>query len=606
MSLLLSCQEISKSFGLVPVFAKISLAISDRDRIGIIGPNGAGKSTLLKIVAGIEQADEGIVSPRRGLRTGYVPQHKDYLPGSSIRSVLESALAGTPYNSELGRVESLIGRAGFSEPDAPAYSLSGGWKKRLAICEELVRAPELLLLDEPTNHLDLDGIEWLEDYLAQAQLAVCVISHDRYFLESVATRVIEVNRVFPSGIYATEGGYGKFMEHKALFLEGQNATMASMANKLRMETAWLRRGAQARSTKQQARIKSAGQLKTELESAEQRTRRNAVEFEFVGSQRKSKRLIDAKAISKSFGDSTLFKDLSFTLGPGMRLGLLGPNGSGKSTLIKVLQHQLPPDQGSVEHAEQLKIVYYDQQREELPSGMTLRRALAPDSDSVLFQGRSLHVSSYSKSFGFRPEQLDTDVEKLSGGERARLLMARMLLNAADVLILDEPTNDLDIDTLEVLEGSLLSFPGAVLLVTHDRYLMDRVCNGMLGLMGEGRCVFFADYSQYAVGAAASKAESLQVSKVAKSGDADKEKILTKSAKKLSYMEQREWDSIEAKIMQAESNLAVANEKANDPAISSSSIKLQDACKLAEAAQGEVDRLYARWTELEARIKELQS
>lgn len=600
--LLINCQNISKSYGLVPVFSKINFTVNDRDRIGIIGPNGAGKSTLMKLIAGQEEPDEGIISPKRGLVTGYVPQHKDFPAGKTVREILSEALKNSHHAGDMGRVELMIGRANFPDGNQIAESMSGGWKKRLSICEELVRGPELLLLDEPTNHLDLDGIEWLEDYLANAPLAVCVISHDRYFLEAVATQILEVNRIYPSGVFSIEGGYGKFMEHKALFIEGQNATMTSQANKLRMETAWLRRGAQARSTKQQARIKSAGQLKADLESSTERTRRQAVEFEFSASQRKTKRLIDVKDVSKSFGERTLFRDLSFTLAPNMRMGLLGPNGSGKSTLIKILQHKLAPDQGTVEHADQLSIVYYDQHREQLPENITLRRALAPDSDSVLFQGRSLHIASFSKSFGFRNEQLDTNVERLSGGERARLLIARMLLQPADVLILDEPTNDLDIDTLEVLEESLQSFPGAVVLVTHDRYLMDRVCNGLLGLMGGGQSTFFADYSQYAVGVTAARLEQQQKAKP--QAAAPIQQKTAKVAKKLSYNDQRDWDTIEERIMVAEQKLAAATAKTNDPAISANSVKLQEACKEAEKVQAEVDALYARWEVLDGMIKGL--
>ena len=599
--LLINCQNISKSYGLVPVFSKINFTVNDRDRIGIIGPNGAGKSTLMKLIAGQEEADEGIISAKRGLATGYVPQHKDYPAGKTVRNILEDALKNSHHAGDLGRVELMIGRANFADSNAEAAALSGGWRKRLSICEELVRGPELLLLDEPTNHLDLDGIEWLEDYLANAPIAVCVISHDRYFLEAVATQIIEVNRIYPSGVFTVDGGYGKFMEHKALVIEGQNSTMASQANKLRMETAWLRRGAQARSTKQQARIKSAGQLKAELESSTQRTRRLAVEFEFSSSERKTKRLIDAKDLAKSFAGKTLFQNLSFTLSPKMRLGLLGPNGSGKSTLIKILQHQLAPDQGSVELADQLKVVYYDQHREQLPETLTLRRALAPDSDSVVFQGRSVHIASFSKSFGFRIEQLDTSVSRLSGGERARLLIARMLLQPADVLILDEPTNDLDIDTLEMLEESLQSFPGAVLLVTHDRYLMDRVCNGLLGLMGEGLATFFADYSQYAIGLTAARLEAQQKAKVAAALPAP-QKTAAKTAKKLSYNDQRDWDTIEARITDAELKLANSHERSCDPAISANSVKLQEAYKESEKLQAEVDALYARWEALDAMIK----
>ena len=291
---------------------------------------------------------------------------------------------------------------------------------------------------------------------------------------------------------------------------------------------------------------------------------------------------------------------------------MGPNGSGKSTLIKRLQSISVGDgtqmTGSVIHADNLRVVYYDQHREDLPEGRTLRRALAEDSDTVSVQGRSLHVTSYAKSFGFRTEQLDTPVSKLSGGERARLLLARMLQRPADVLILDEPTNDLDIDTLEVLEESLLSFPGAVILVTHDRYLMDRVSTGILGLDGYGDHAFLADYSQYVVyqrGRELSHEDSSAATSPKEIQEPTTPIQQTKrpSTKKLSYLEQREWDAMESNIMNAEQALADAQAVTHDPAIASSSIKLQDACKAVDLAQSNVDRFYARWAELESKLKD---
>lgn len=602
---IISCQSITKTFGLVPVFKDMEFAIQDGDRIGIIGPNGAGKSTLLKILAELETPDSGLVTSKRGLKSGYVAQHDQFEPGLTVREVLTSALGSLHHASDLGRIETMIGRAKFPNPDAVATSLSGGWKKRLAICVQLIREPELLLLDEPTNHLDLEGIDWLEDILSNAPFTYAVISHDRYFLESSCTTIVEINRVYPGGNFIVKGGYGEYMRRKAEFLEGQASQMASMANKLRYETEWLARGAQARSTKQLARIKSAGALKAELESATNRSRRQAAQFEFSASHRKTRKLIEVKDLAKAFAGRGLFKDLSFILGPSMRLGLVGPNGSGKSTLLKILQKTMSPDHGTVEHADQLRIVYYDQHREDLPEGKTLRRALAEENDYVQTQGRSIHVVTYAKSFGFRSEQLDTPVTKLSGGERARLLLARMLQKPADVLILDEPTNDLDIDTLEVLEESLLSFPGAVILVTHDRYLMDRVSTGILGLTGDGDHGFFADYGQYAL-----DQRSRETLRSSETSDAPSKPAPTlneqpkrPTTKKLSYMEQREWDAMESNILEAEGSLASAQSHAQDPAIASNSLKLQDACLAVENAQAKVDRLYARWAELEAKVKD---
>lgn len=606
---IVNCQSITKTFGLVPVFKDMEFAVHEGDRIGIIGPNGAGKSTLLKILAGLDQADSGIISNRRGLTTGYVAQHDEFQAGKSIRDILSASVGPDGRASDLGRIEAMIGRAKFANPEMEATKLSGGWKKRLSICVQMIREPELLLLDEPTNHLDLEGIDWLEDILSSANFTYAVISHDRYFLENACTTIVEINRMYPGGNFIVKGGYGEYMRRKAEFMEGQASQMSSMANRLRMETEWLNRGAQARSTKQQARIKSAAVLKADLESTANRARRQSVEFEFSSSQRKTKKLIEVKDVGITFSERTLFKNMSFLLGPGMRLGLAGPNGSGKSTLLKILQKTLAPKPGTIEHADQLKIVYYDQHREDLPENRTLKRALAEDSDFVSVQGRSIHVATYAKSFGFDTKQLETMVNKLSGGERARLLIARMLQRPADVLILDEPTNDLDIDSLETLEESLLSFPGAVILVTHDRYLLDRVSTGILGLDGSGGHGFFADYSQYVTDQRSRELNrDSQGQKSSKSPqESEFSNIQTNrtqnKTKKLSYMEQREWDAMETNIMNAESALALAQTKAQDPAISSNSIKLQEACRDVEMAQSTIDQLYARWAELESKLKD---
>jgi ATP-binding cassette subfamily F protein uup len=605
---LISCQAITKTFGLVPVFKDMDFALGDGDRVAIIGPNGAGKSTLLRILAGQETSDSGLITARRGLKTAYVPQMDLFDPNKSIRQILEDSHKDAGHFDGAGPLAEMIGRARFQNPEALVKELSGGWKKRLAICHALIKEPELLLLDEPTNHLDLEGIEWLEELLERPGFTFAIITHDRYFMENVCSRIVEINPIYPGGNFIVQGGYGEYLRRKAEFMEGQSSQMARMANKLRIETEWLNRGVEARRTKQQARIKSAMALKDELNSTTNRSRRQAVEFQFSASHRKTKKLIDVVEIGKSFGDRTLFKALSLTLGPGMRLGLTGPNGSGKSTLLKILQSKLAPDQGTVTTADQLKVVYYDQHRETLPDGLTLKRALAADSDYVQVRDQKVHVAGYAKSFGFRTEQLDTPVSRLSGGERARLLLGRLLQQPADVLILDEPTNDLDINTLEVLEDNLLDFPGAVILVTHDRYLMDRVSTGILGLDGNGGHGFFADYRQYEIYQRTKdliKDDSAAQNETSKTAAPAQETTTQKrsGSKKLSYMEQREWDSMEAKILEAEESLSAAQAKAQDPGISSSAVKLQDACLAAEKAQAEVDRLYARWAELEAKLKD---
>lgn len=601
---LVSCQAITKTFGLVPVFKDMNFALSDGDRVAIIGPNGAGKSTLLRILAGQETTDGGLITSRRGLKTAYVAQMDVFDLGKTIRQVLEESHKEAGHLDSEGPLSEMMGRAGFINPETTVKELSGGWKKRLAICRALIKEPELLLLDEPTNHLDLEGIEWLEELLERPGFTFAIITHDRYFMENVCSRIVEINPVYPGGNFMVEGGYGEYLRRKAEFMEGQSSQMARMANKLRIETEWLNRGVEARRTKQQARIKSAMALKEELNSTTNRSRRQAVEFQFSASHRKTKKLIDVVEISKKFGDRELFKNLSMTLGPGMRLGLAGPNGSGKSTLLKILQSKLTADQGTVTTADQLKVVYYDQHRETLPDGITLKRALAADSDYVQVRDQKVHVAGYAKSFGFRTEQLDTEVSRLSGGERARLLLGRLLQQPADVLILDEPTNDLDINTLEILEDNLLEFPGAVILVTHDRYLMDRVSTGILGLDGSGGHGFFADYRQYEIHQRTKDVSTS--SKDAGKVEIPKQETTThkrSGTKKLSYMEQREWDSMEAQILAAEETLSLAQAKAQDPEISLSAVKLQEACLAADKAQAAVEKLYARWAELEAKLKD---
>ena len=615
---LISCQAITKTFGLLPVFKDMDFSLGDGDRVAIIGPNGAGKSTLLRILAGQETADNGLLTARRGLKSAYVPQMDVFDPNKSIRQVLEESHRAAGHLDAAGPLAEIMGRAGFLNPDALVKELSGGWKKRLAICHALIKEPELLLLDEPTNHLDLEGIEWLEELLERPGFTFAIITHDRYFMENVCSRIVEINPIYPGGNFIVQGGYGEYLRRKAEFMEGQSSQMARMANKLRIETEWLNRGVEARRTKQQARIKSALALKDELNSTNNRARRQAVEFQFSASHRKTKKLIDVVGVSKSYGERTLFKDICLTLGPGMRLGLTGPNGSGKSTLLKILQSKVSPDQGTVTTADQLKVVYYDQHRETLPDGLTLKRALAADSDYVQVRDQKIHVAGYAKSFGFRTEQLETEVSRLSGGERARLLLGRLLQQPADVLILDEPTNDLDINTLEVLEDNLLEFPGAVILVTHDRYLMDRVSTGILGLDGNGGHGFFADYRQYEIhqrtrelsqgmdgrgkdtGFSEPKLSSTTAAEVS---DQDSNKPKRSGTKKLSYMEQREWDSMESQILKAEQTLALAQAKTQDPTISANAAKLQEACIAADSAQAQVDRLYARWAELESKLKD---
>ena len=602
MGLLLNIQSVSKQFGAEPLFETISFTVSDGDRIGLIGPNGAGKSTLLGMIAGRVSPDDGEVVVRKGVRVSYVAQDSNFDPGLTVRHILENAIHVKDDAERMALLAETLGRAGFENADVEAASLSGGWRKRLAIAEALINKPDVLLLDEPTNHLDLEGIVWLERLLREAPKqetapASIVVSHDRYFLENVATQMIELNRAYAAGLFRADGNYSQFLERKDDFLHAQAKYQDALENRVRTEVEWLRRGPKARSTKAKARIDRANELIGELSDLSSRSKTSSANIDFVSSDRRSKRLIHADKITYSIPGRALFRDLTFTVVPKQRIGLVGPNGSGKTTMLRLLLGELKPESGEIEHAEALRIVYFDQNRAHLNLDVTLRRALAPDGDSVIYRDGVIHVVSWAARFLFRKEQLDQPVSRLSGGERARVLIANLMLQPADVLMLDEPTNDLDIATLDILEDSLLEFPGALILVTHDRYLLDRVSTVVIGLDGQGGAEQFADYGQWEAWQVGRRAAG----KVAMKGPGLRSVQQPSAKKRLSYMESRELDSIEARIEEAEKLLESKHSLLEDPAVTSDPKRLHEAYTEQQAAQEEVDTLYARWGELEAKL-----
>ena len=594
---LINVRSIAKSFGADPLFQNVSFTVSEADRIGLIGPNGSGKSTLLRILAGAMTPDDGDIAYRKRVRLSYVEQVSEFHPGDTVKSVIDSAMdkSSVP-DAERGTLSAeALGRAGFTDLTASAAALSGGWRKRLAIIEALVQAPDILLLDEPTNHLDLEGIEWLEELLERAAFACVVISHDRYFLENVVTEMAELSRVYPDGLLRVKGQYTVFLEKKEEFLHAQSKRQEALENLVHSEIEWLRRGAKARTRKSKARIDKAGQLMEELADLNTRTRSATAQIDFSATERKTKRLIELENVAYSFGDRRLFENLNFIIAAGMRVGLVGPNGSGKTTLLRLLRGEVPPSAGEVRRADSLRIVYFDQTRTLDPT-LTLRRALAPEGDSVIYQDRAIHVASWAARFLFKGEQLNQPVERLSGGERARVLIAQLMLQPADVLLLDEPTNDLDIPTLEILEESLLEFCGSLVLVTHDRYMLDRVSTIVLGLDGLGGAESFADYSQWELWQAARKQESAQ--KNGSSPRAAASRPSPSAKKKLSYLEAREYAGLEQRIAQAEESLRQKRANAEDPAIASDAERLLLAHSELQQAQQHVDDLYERWAELE--------
>jgi len=597
---LINAQGISKAFGANPLFQNISFTVFEGDCIGLIGPNGSGKSTLLRILAGEVDPDSGEVAARKRILLTYVEQDSKFHPGQTVRSVTESALerSAVPESERGTRFAETLGRAGFEDLETQATALSGGWQKRLAIVEALVKAPDILLLDEPTNHLDLAGIEWLELVLERASFACVVISHDRYFLENVATETAELSRVYPDGLLRVRGNYTTFLEKKEEFLHAQAKRQEALENLVHSEIEWLRRGAKARTRKSKARIDKAGELMGELADLNARSRSATAQIDFSASDRKTKRLVDLQSVGYEAGDRVLFEDLDFIITAGIRVGLVGPNGSGKTTLLRLLRGELNPIKGEIRRADWLRIVYFDQSRQ-LDANITLRHALAPEGDSVIYQDRVIHVASWAARFLFTSEQLNQPVGRLSGGERARVLIAQLMVQPADVLLLDEPTNDLDIPTLEILEESLLEFGGSLVLVTHDRYMLDRISTVVLGLDGQGGVKSFADYSQWEMWQAERKqAAQTNARMIPRAATSTQTEAPTK--RKLSYLEAREYEGIQERVAEAEEFLRAKRAQLEDSAIASDGPRLLSAHEEMEAAQKQVDTLYARWAELEAK------
>lgn len=600
MTLLLSVQDLSKSYGHRALFAGLSLDIRAGERIGLVGPNGAGKSTLLKLMAGREEPDAGTRSARRGARVGYVAQDDEFAPGQTVRAVLLSALAEEliEEHERETRVATTLTQIGFTDADQPADILSGGWRKRLALARELVRKPDLLLLDEPTNHLDLPGIAWLQRLLRAMSIGYIAATHDRAFLRAVADEVIEISRVYPTGYFRCAGSYDDFVQKRQDLLDGQASRQESVASRVRRETEWLGRKAAARTRKASSRIEDAARRREELEELKYRNAAaGAAAFDFAATGRQTRKLLAAAGIAKSLGGRPLFSGLDLTLCPGSKLGLLGPNGSGKSTLLRVLGGELAPDTGTVTLADGLRIVLFEQGRASLDPAVTLRRALCPNGDTVMNAGRPQHVVARAKQFLFNAEQLEVPVGSLSGGEQARVRLAQLMLQPADLLLLDEPTNDLDIPALEVLEDSLAEFTGALVLVSHDRELMDRLCTEVVGLNGRGGSALYASVEQWL---AAYERDALQAAKPATLPAPRRAAPPTPpKPRKLGYREQQELAGMEDAILAAEQ--AVADREAEvQQAATAGHLALAEACRALDLAKAEVERLYAVWQELEAR------
>jgi len=594
MNLIFSLKNISKTYGDDTLFHDLSIDFKSNEQLGLVGMNGSGKSTLLKMIANKIQPDKGELITKTGLKFIYLSQGDLLNPDQTVEQLLYDSIKDSPFDDKERHkiIQQSLGKGGFENPDMRVENLSGGWKKKLAITRALCYKPDILLLDEPTNHLDINGILWLEDLLRSALFSFIVVSHDRTFLENVCLNVMEIAKYYPMGFFRIAGQYKKFEKERRKFLAGQQKKQASLSSKMRREDAWLRQGPKARTSKSKFRIEQAEKLRMELLAVKTRNRdTSTVDIDFHATGRQTKKLLRAYHLRKTIDGKKLFSDLSFELGPRVCLGVAGKNGSGKSTFLSILEKKILPDEGKIQWAENLKIAVFDQNRSNLNLELTLKQALNPGGgDSVNYKGHSIHVVTWAKRFLFMPDQLDMPVKKLSGGEKARIIIANIMLTPCDILLLDEPTNDLDILSLEVLEDSIKGFPGAVVIVSHDRFLMDKVCHRILYLESGSDALFFKDFNQIM---------SHRQNKVKKPKKMKKsQQKRAKSSINFSYKDKYELDHIEEKILAAEDEVQLLSDKIQVPEIMTVPEKMKECCSLLKLAQEDVHHLYEKWEYLE--------
>ncbi|MBS1971105.1 MAG: ABC-F family ATP-binding cassette domain-containing protein [Bdellovibrionales bacterium] len=599
MALLISTHQLEKSFAGKTLFSGVSLGIEDGDKVGLVGPNGAGKSTLMKILAGKSQADGGKVTPKKGLRLGFLPQ----TPVFAERETIMQALLSHAHDPDeaLGLAYEWLARLDLTQfgEDFLVSDLSGGWQKRVALARELVTEPELLLLDEPTNHLDVVSILWLEEFLQKAPFAFLMVTHDRLFLQRVVNKVFDLDPRNPNNLLSVNGDYVQYLETKEQLLAAQAKHEQVMKNTLRRETEWLRRGAIARLAKQKARINRAGDLKDDVENLVEKNRHRVANINFGDAERNPQKLIEIKDVYKSYDHRALIENFSYLITPKTRLALLGENGSGKSTLIKMMLGYEQPDSGSVFLSDKVKVSYFEQNRGNLNMEKSVLKNICPDGDYVSFQGQYVFARSYLERFLFSRQQMDLPVGRLSGGEQSRLRIAQLMLQEASVLVLDEPTNDLDVATLEVLSDAIQNFNGAVILVTHDRYFMDQVATDILSFPRKDnpskKLERFVGYLQWEEAWLAEESGEVKPADVVAPVEAAKPAA---KVQRMSFKLKNELEGMEAKILGMEEDLAKMEAESISAEVISNATRLQELHMKMSRLQTEIETSYARWAELE--------
>jgi ATP-binding cassette subfamily F protein uup len=608
---LLHLQQGGLAFGHLPLFEDADLRIEAGERIALIGRNGTGKSSLLKAVAGEIPLDSGVVWREPGLRVGRLDQ--EVWNDSESRTVRDEIARGLgpviDLESEEGwrheqKVKLVISRLGLPA-DRPVRELSGGWRRRTLLAKALVAEPDLLLLDEPTNHLDIDAIRWLEEFIAQFAGAILFVTHDRAFLAKLATRIVELDR---GRLTSWPGSYPSFLEKKAAALDAEARDLERLDKKLAQEEVWLRQGVKARRTRNEGRVRDLMALRAER--AARRDHVGTVRLAVDSSEQTGKLVFEARDVVKRFGETAVIDGYAQRIFRGDRVGLIGPNGSGKSTLLKLLVGELEPDKGEIRRGTRLQVAYFDQQREQLDPEATVADTVNDGNTTVIVNGQPRHVLGYLGDFLFPKERALSSVKSLSGGERNRLLLARLFAKPANVLVLDEPTNDLDIETLELLEELVADFPGTVLLVSHDRVFLDRVVTSTLAFEGDGRVTeYVGGYDDYLRQRGAGGARGAQGAPGARgaggaggAGGAEGAEAARKRerARKLSYKEQRELEAMPERIAALEDEQArLKEEAASAEFYKTGADRIRTVLARIDAVHAELDAALARWVELEA-------